>query len=351
MWYNSNNERVFEKKRTRKAKKIMKRKTILSLTSLLLGATLFSACTDTNYKVAFDDYWKYDVTIPQTAMEETLTYKVTFDDDMGINNYSLQYQEGTYTTKLTGSMQGDKLVYTYETELAINAIYQLDATQSEPLANVVKSSVTFLSAADGLKPISSHKEIDNYSPVNISEATKVEDCYKRYRYTLDVTYDETKVTAVVTNEALKETAEGYTPSTHETTIDNSKYSYLDNEQVLLALRGVNPTTTASPSLLVYAPFSKAVQTLKASYSTSATAGDFTFEMDGETAKRNIAYYTVTLGIDANDSGKAQTVQVAKVTNAKANDYRNVILKYEAPVAFNLGTLVYELQSAKFINKQ
>ncbi len=329
----------------------MKRKTILSITSLLLGATLFSACTDTNYKVAFDDYWKYDVTIPQTAMEEVLTYKVTFDDDTGINNYSLQYKEGVYTTKLTSSMQGEELVYQYETSLTIEAVYQLGSQQSEPLPNTVKSSVTFLSAADGLKPISSHKELDNYSPVNASEATKVEDCYKRYRYTVDVTYEDTKFTSVVTNEALKETDESYTPSTHETTIDNSQYSYLDNEQLLLALRGVNPTTTASPSLLVYAPFSKAVQTLKASYSTSATAGDFTFEMDGETAKRNITYYTVTLGIDANDSGRAQTLQIAKVTNAKANDYRNVILKYEAPYPYNLGTLVYELQTAKFINKQ
>ena len=107
----------------------------------------------------------------------------------------------------------------------------------------------------------------------------------------------------------------------------------------------------SPRIIfaVYAPFTNAVQTIKASFASKEEGTEFTFKKDAEEEKKSrvINYYPVTLSIDAENPGQSQTAWIAETGNAKDNLYRNVILRLETPISYNLGTLIYELSSAEF----
>ncbi|MBP3434199.1 MAG: hypothetical protein J6K50_02885 [Clostridia bacterium] len=64
----------------------MKRKTLLSITSLMLGASVLTACTSTSQKVSFSPYWykTYNVA-PETTLEQ-LVYDVSFQAGDGLSN-------------------------------------------------------------------------------------------------------------------------------------------------------------------------------------------------------------------------------------------------------------------------
>ena len=123
----------------------MKRKKIFSIAALVLGATLFTACTNVDHKVTFSQYWNYDVNVAPTNAVEELTYAVSFEQGSGItdNGLSLSYSNGVYTTKLSTQTVDDKVLYHYETELKINVTYQLGEEKSATLADSVKSTVLF----------------------------------------------------------------------------------------------------------------------------------------------------------------------------------------------------------------
>ena len=139
-------------------------------------------------------------------------------------------------------------------------------------------------------------------------------------------------------------------STTQTFEIDEKYTYLDNEQLLFALRGLDQKS--SPSFYVYAPFSNKVQTIYARFDALTTGETFSFNTEdgkGADTLRAISYYPVTLGIDEKNSGSTQTVWLAERTNASNNEYRNVILSMKVTLAYNVGTLHYSLQSADFID--
>lgn len=337
----------------------MKRKKIFSIAALVLGATLFTACTNVDHKVTFSQYWNYDVNVAPTNAVEELTYAVSFEQGSGItdNGLSLSYSNGVYTTKLSTQTVDDKVLYYYETELKINVTYQLGEEKSATLADSVKSTVLFerpasINEKTTLRPLSSHKEVVSHSPVN-GEIASVDEAYAEYDYTVDVTYelDGTAGKAVVTNNQKQEGDALYKDeNTFE--IDTEDYDYLDNEQLLFALRCLNPSQATAAKFLVYAPFSQTVQTVSTAFPTSASVANFKgITMDGETIDRDISYYPVTIEINATNSGSSHLAWIAKTTNASANAYRNVMLRYEAPVSYSLGTLIYELKTAKFTSNQ
>lgn len=328
---------------------IMKRKSVLAIAALLIGSTMFASCTNNNQKVQFSEYWHKDMNTPSATVLEQLTYKVETDTSSAgsATYYSVDYN-GTYTTKLEKDADNN---YVYTTELSVTAVYDYRTGKSPELKDSVKSTVVFQNAANALKPVRTEKEIVSHSPVNGEIDANTD--FNAWKTHCKVVVDYSKNQSTVYNLLRAENENGY-KTTDEIEIedkDAKKYSYLDNEQLLFALRGINPTTTTSPTLLVYAPFSGAVQQIKATIGTLTVADDFAFQSvdSGAEVKEDISYYPITLSINAKNSGAEHTVWIAKATNPNNNQYRNVMLKYQAPIAYNLGKLVYTLTSADFID--
>ncbi len=317
-----------------------KRKIYTSIACALLCASTLTACAGIDYTVPLTDYW-YDhyATTPE-VVEETLVYKVTFEASSSLSKqeWSVSYNEGTYTTHLTKNK--DNGTFVYETLLEISGKYSYGVDASHEFTDVVKSTVIFNDKSKA--PIYSVKEVLSTSPVNNPTA---EYYYAETQNKVETTYeaDLSKGTCVVTD--LKNN----TSSTSTFEIDD-KYTYLDNEQLLFALRGLNQKS--SPSFYVYAPFSRKVQTVQATFNTLKTDETFSFTMAGEedaTQLKAIPFYPITLGIDDKHSGAPQTIWLAEMSNPQKNTYRNVILQMSVTIAYNVGTFTYSLVNADFID--
>lgn len=315
----------------------MKSKKLISCLALTLCATTLTACMKMDKHVSFSYYWYQDADIP-TSSAETLVYDVHFKQSSGISqNFTVDYK-GTMTTVLS---KADEDKFRYESNLVMDVTYTLNGEQTT-LQDTVYSWVEFKNDK-ALSPIASHKEIVNHSPVNAT-VDALDKCYVKYAYTLDTTYADdlssgsTKLVNNETEDAKNNTFE----------LEN-KLTVIDNELLLLALRGINPATYPNPSFAVYAPFTNAVQTVKASFSTKEEGTEFTFKKDLEEEKKSrvINYRAATLSIDDKNPGQSQTAWIAETSDFKSNTYRNVILRLETPISYNLGTLVYELSSAEF----
>lgn len=318
-------------------------KKLLSAIALTLCATTLTACAGANSKVTFNEFWLEDVGIAPNVSAETvleaLTYGVTFEKDLGLDeNYTIDYQNGVYTTKLTLN-QG---VYRYETSLSIDVTYTV-GDKSETKSDSILSWVEFKKNAK-LQPIKSHKEIVCHSPAN-GGGLEIEDCYAKYDYTVDTTYNENGLSGksvIVNNDP-----EANNDKQEQTFTVEDKYTCLDNEQLLFALRGLSQSISTA-SLSVYAPFSGVVQAINLTYSFLEKGSEFSFEKNGVSVKQVINYYPVSVKINAQLPGATQTVWIAETTNARANTFRNLILQFETPLSYNLGSLIYKLKSASFI---
>ncbi len=319
-----------------------KSKKILSLASVLLGASIFVSCTNTNSKVIFSEYWTENANIATENITEELEYAVAFEKGAGLNMpYSLEYTNGTYITRLKTEQSDGKTVYVYETDFSITVHYQYKG-ETVDLQDSVKTTVKFEKASSALYPLSSHKEIVSHSPNN-GAAEKVADCYEEYKYNIDTTYDNAgKGVCVIT----KPDEEENNSISSEFSIDTKKYNYLDNEQLLFALRGLSPASISSSTFSVYNAFTDSVQKIKVAFS-SETGADFEFLKDGVSVKDTISYYSADISIDSQNPGATQTAWVAKTVDPSKNTYRNVVLKLKTPISYNLGTLVYTLKSANF----
>ena len=317
----------------------MNRKSIFSCIALLLAASCLTACANTNQKVVFSSNWQSDNIVSINDLTETLEYEITFEKATSID-YQIDYTNGKYTTLLKTEQLGERTIYSYETTLTIDVTYEYQE-ESVSFSDRVYSLVKFEKADKSLRPISSHKEVFSHSPEKSPQS--LESCYRLLDYVVDVTYNENYSGASTL--ALKDGAEtkDYQNSFQ---MDTEKFTCLDNEQLLFALRGVNPSLSSSLKFNVYNPAVEMTQSVSATFA-SETAADFTFARNGETKQRTISYFPVSVVLNEKNSGATQKVWIAKNTNIQNNTYRNVILKMEMPVYYSLGTLVYTLKSATF----
>ncbi len=321
----------------------MNRKSIFSCLALLLTASFLASCANSNQKVVFSSNWQADNTVQQNTLTESLEYEVTFEKASPIQqDYTLDYQNGKYTTTLKTEQLDGRTIYSYETKLTIDVIYTF-GQEIASFNDVVYSLVKFEKADKALRPISSHKEVSSHSPENGAAALK--NCYRAIEYTLDLTYNEDysgeTAGTITSDERTQEIKNSFE-------MDTAKFTCLDNEQLLFALRGMNPTLSTSAKFNVYSPFLQASQSVKATFA-SEEAIDFSFTKNGVVVKDTIQYYPVSIVLNEKNPGTTQTVWVAKNTNIQSNNYRNVILKWEAPIYYNFGNLVYTLKSANFAN--
>ena len=331
--------------RSKGRKNQMKNKKILSLIAGLASVTLLASCTNVSNRVTFSENWNTDPTHSTPSVTETLKYKVSFEKLSGLDavNYDLDYSNGTYTAKLTPLP--DKSGYEYKTTLTIDVTYSLgESTKTE--TDTMTSTVVFKSSGSSLQPISSVKEMLCHSPLNAESASKIEDCYSKYEYTIATNYepDLSKGKTVITNLAATEN----NVITKEFEIEDEKNTYLDNEQLLFALRGVSPSLNSAPAFLVYAPFTSAVQTIKSSFSATTSKTSFSFNRNEVPVTKEISYREVSVSIDSKTPGATQTVWIAeKGSDPQNNENRNIILKMSTPISYNFGTLVYELSEETF----
>lgn len=315
-------------------------KKLICTTAVALACCCMSACSS-NEKIAFHHFWKENVLATQYSLTETLVYDVTFSaSTLSSNrNYTLDYKDGVYTTSLTlhKNEDGQSFYYVYRTELSINAVYTLQG-ETKTCEDSIVSEIQFKDDST-LTPIRSTKTIKSSSPVN-AEVSSLENCYSAYEYTIHTEYNDAGSHGATTITNKENESE-----TEEFDIDTSKYCYLDNEQLLLAVRGIDPTVNSGANVQVYAPFTKKTQTIGIQFSSIVSA-DFSFQQNGEAVTKTAKYYPVSVKIGGNYPGATQTVWVA---SQKTSAFRNVLLKLETPLSYDLGTLTYTLRSAEFSN--
>ena len=329
-----------QKKHKMKALYYMKRKHLAYIATALLTTTLFSACGNVASKTSFYPYWQKNAIITEDV-SETLVYDVLFTKGTSpLYNYTLEYQTGTFTTTLKSTVTNGEFLYEYTTDLRIKGTYSFEENVFS-FEDYVTSTVTFKNTANSLAPVTSTKEFCSHSPqkVQASAQTKFAD----WKVKGSVTVDHTTKKSSITMEGYEKPAEKDISLTKQ----NEKYSYLDNEQLWIALRGVEQTANSAPKFSVYAPFTGKVQTVAATFSASVTEENFSFELNGDPITQNMTYFPVQLTLDEKNKGSAQTLWIAAAQDVKNNTYRNVILKNIVTIPYGIGTFTYQLKSAAF----
>ena len=319
----------------------MKTKKILPAFALILALSALAGCSG-DKTVALDNYWDYNSLTEKNALDETLVYNVTFDAGAGLElvNYQLDYKNGVYTTTVKSGTHDGKNVYTFTTQLTIDAVYTL-GEQTKTYTDTVTTETVFYDVENFLQPISSVKTIISHSPKNGDSFASVEDCAYPVDQKIETVYEGKKGTCTRTDNLLKEDEQS---KPHSFTMDE-KYTYLDNEQLLFAIRGFSPSTT-SATVKTYTPFVRNQQKVKFTFAEvdEEEAKKFTIsENGGEATQKTISYRTANIVLDEVNPGGTQIAWLATGASDK-NAYRNVVLRLETPLSYSLGTLYYDLKS-------
>ena len=332
----------------------MKKKKLSAILALTLGITCLSACTDDDKNVVFGRYWQTNATVAQDV-NETLEYDVSFKASTGMNGtgYTFTYDNGKYVTTLKSELADNgKTVYRYTTSLNIDVTYTKNGSAPETKSDWVETEVVFSTIGEALRPISSEKKFVSHTPVN-SILSDSENCYTRYAYAVNTTYtDDGKGTSIVTmnfdDEEKKAVLEEQTFSC------GSKYTYLDNEQVLFAIRGFQKNATSTTqTLLSYDASKKMMRKIEVAPSSVESSKDFNFTVNGNPipADTAIDYVPVSSSYTDDMGGAPQLLWYAQMGTDEVgnpiNQYRNVLLRMEVDAPYAIGTIVYSLKSAIF----
>lgn len=320
---------------------------------LLAPLTLLSACSG-GTPLSFTANWYRNTALGSSVNDtlEELTYEVSFTPAENDSSFSVEYDTGSYTTRLKNanialSDGSTKEGYIYTTELTISGRYRLGSEVSEDFSDRVSSSVSFLPVTDGLKPVKSEKEVLSTSPI-VSLPETLEGAIETYHYTYDVSYDAALTTATAVYTDLN--AETPAPETREYAIDGTT-TYLDNEQILFALRGLNLSSVATfRTVNSVMGIVTEVSTGTSTTGPTSLKESVDFTMDGTAVKTEIDAVQVPIIYQSTPSGQQQDLVYAATTDTNNNTYRNVLLRMEVPVLQSLGTLVYRLKEAAFTTK-
>ena len=320
---------------------------------LLAPLTLLSACSG-GTPLSFTANWYRNTALGGSVNDtlEELTYEVSFTPAENDSSFSVEYDTGTYTTRLINanialSDGSTKEGYIYTTELTISGRYRLGSEVSEDFSDRVSSSVSFLPVTDGLKPVKSAKEVLSTSPI-VSLPETLEGAIETYHYTYDVSYDAALTTATAVYTDLN--AETPAPETREYAIDGTT-TYLDNEQILFALRGLSLSSVATfRTVNSVMGIVTEVSTGTSTTGPTSLKESVDFTMDGTAVKTEIDAVQVPIIYQSTPSGQQQDLVYAATTDTNNNTYRNVLLRMEVPVLQSLGTLVYRLKEATFTTK-
>ena len=318
----------------------MKARKLIPAFALLLSLTALTACTG-DKTVEFGNYWTGDALISSTDIHEILEYDVTFQPTKITDSLDYQpaYSNGSLVTTLNSTTENGQVVYIFTTEMHVDVTYTFNGVSTDPLKDSVVSEVRFYEAANNLKPISSSKTIVAHNPLNGNNHSKLSECYLPVNYTINTTYNENgKGKCVVTSESNA----GFNFT--DTFSPDKDYTFIDNEQLLVALRAFDEDTT-SATLESYSPFAGNTQKIKYTFAEGKSGQKFDLVENGQNYTgdnaRAINYREVTMSIDASNSGPAQTALVA---TGNTSTFRNVVLQLETQHAYGLGSLVFKLKT-------
>jgi len=314
---------------------------------LLAPVVLLSACTS-YAPLTFTANWHANTADRSVGnTRESLEYQVTFTSADKNAAFSVEYQTGTYTAELrndniTLASGATEEGYVYTTRLDLTGHFTLNGTNSDTFTDYVISEVEFLPATSGLRPVRSKKEVHTTSPLS-SRPLKLENAFKLYHYTYEVRYDDAleNATAIYTD-LTKNTSE---PEEKTYSVEQNS-TYLDNEQILFALRGLSMNSSFTFSSLDSVDGTVAMVN-GASLETGSE--EIAFTVGGESVTETIETIRLSLYY-ANGKGGVQRLTYAKRTDVSNNRFRNVLLKMEVPTLHELGTLTYTLTSANFADK-
>lgn len=325
----------------------MKYKGILALLAVA-PLTLLCACGGTVSNLSFNANWYKNTSLKDNlaGTNEELEYELSFHD-LGSDTLSLSYTEGIYKTKLVnGQIQLDNETregYIYTTDLTVKVQFTVKGEKSAVFEDKIHSEAQFLSAARGLRPVKSLKTIYCHAPISATPSS-LNSGYGEYDISYEIDYDD----------ALTQAEVVYTDKLHSQNSETKNYtlkgdgSFLDNEELLFALRGLDltvPTSFRSLNLVQ----GKASQVSLTTLEQTTASVDFT--ADGEEIKReDLPVSGVTLRYAGSGGGEPQTLIYAKTTDTSSNQYRNVLVEMQVPVYYSLGTLTYKLRTATFTSK-
>ena len=352
----------------------MKKKALSALiVAAVATTTLLTACTTPSKQLQFSPNWQSDTFTGNEligTVDESFVYDISFTsgDGMQGEKYDVEYcvdengnpQKGVYTYSVYGDAGTQK--YVLEASCQIPVLYTYNG-ETKPHLETMTSRVEFLKTDTRLQPISSYKKVDSYSPV-LSEPTKVSECYIVYNYEIEIQYNancsgsesitftdhQGTYLADGTNDVAKETIK--TDLSFD--IDKSEYTYLDNEQIFFALRGLSNSAMQSTAYFnSYNYATRSVRNLIISPLENGTTADFKeslvngVALKDKTTEGKIDYNAITLAINEQNRGQSLELWYAKTTDVSNNAYRNMLLKMKEPLMYNLGTLSYTLNSATF----
>ncbi len=337
----------------------MKKKTLAAFALALTTVTL-GAC-GANQKLNFDPNWEQGILSEAiVATAEELSYVVEFEARSFIQKeyFTVEYcgannsNPGEYTTKLEYL---DDNTYSYTTTLTLPVKFTLKDGQFTEKTDSIQTQAVFKKADKSLQPVYSVKRVHCFSPNNVA-ATKLEDAYKEYDYEFRIDYKDD-----ISGGTLKKTdfSQAFTllldkekypegTSSHSFDVDGEKYSYLDNEQLLFALRGLpNNKISTAQTVNTYNASLMKVETVSITPSSSVKT-KFNLALNGAAkAEQEIEYVPITIKTGNKDSLHSQTLWYAKTTDANNNRYRNVLLKMSVPLHYGIGDFTYTLESATF----
>ena len=341
-----------------KTRTIMKKKTLAAF-ALALTTLAFSAC-GANEKLNFDPNWEL-TTLQEatTATAEELTYKVTFEANsfMQKEYFTVEYcgannaTPGEYLTKFSYEEDG---TYSYTTKLTMPVKFTLKDGQFAEKTDTIETKAVFKKASDSLQPIYSIKTVHCFSPNNV-QATALDKAYTEYNYEFRIDYASDLSGGTFKKTDFSESGTLLNKNNHpdgtasyDFSIDGKKHTYLDNEQLLFALRGLsNSKMSASRTVNVYNASLMRVETVSTTPSTAAKT-KFSFALNGaEKAEHEIEYVPVDIKIGNKDAQISHKLCYAKTTDSNNNKYRNVLLKMVVPIHYGLGEFTYTLDSATF----
>ena len=318
------------------------------LTFLLLAAplALLAACGNPTVTLSFSPNW-YENPVNYNISDtyEFLEYAVTFEKPASEGDLRAEDDEGTYTAELSSasvSQDGkSRIGYRYTTRVHATGRYSLGGRSKEFEESIV-SEVWFLGPSDALRPVRSVKTVDAFAPY--PSATRVEDAATHYNYTFSVEY----------NEALTRAQVSYDDLLHDENDDTATVkiggsaTYLDNEEMIFALRGaelVSGLTFRKLYPVKQGSWKKATVALQSAPADMVYRDSFA--IGGTEEARSVEATTVILGYSGGNTGGTQSFTYAKRIADGVNTYRNVLLSMRAPLLYGLGYLNYKLKSAQF----
>ena len=348
------------------------KKKLFATIALTLSTLTLAACSPSNQTLTFSPNWeKTIISEASDATEEELTYLVEHDDTsysfLHNDYFTVKYcyadgakKAGVYTTKLEYLKNN---TYRYTTTLEVDVTFTLANGESVTKTDTVETEAKFKKADKSLQPLYSRKTVHAHAPRDL-DVTVLEDeydaegqitkagAYIEYDYEFAITYNEdlSGGTLVKTDNSERGTL-SLQDNRQEInfSIEDDKYTYLDNEQYLFALRGISSEQLASSSKTV-SMYNASLMAMEAVTTTPTTAEKTSFELQlngGEKTSYEIEYVPLTIKSNNKNAVVSQTLWYAKTTDSNNNQFRNVLLKMSVPMHFGLGSLEYTLQSATF----